>query len=236
MTDANQERIARLEDLVERRLAAISVDSGNWTAPQIKEFVESILTEKDRALEMATDEREKAASALRGEQQRALDQANQEREKAAQNLRVELARAIAEGDDRLREHIQNQIVQIREALASADKLEIERVDAANVKTDGVRREVQLVQGFSEQAISKAEVSTEKRFESVNEFRAQLADTIATFVPREVFDTEGRRISAVEAFQSKILGALALFGILVPILTALAVYLLTRHGITVLPTK
>src|SRR5215217_1730743 len=40
---------------------------------------------------------------------------------------------------------------------------------------------------SEIAISKAQAATEKRFESINEFRGQLADQQATFLRREIFD-------------------------------------------------
>ncbi|MDQ5822382.1 MAG: hypothetical protein M3540_13170 [Actinomycetota bacterium] len=39
---------------------------------------------------------------------------------------------------------------------------------------------------SAEAIAKAESANEKRFESVNEFRAQLTDQTATFMPREVY--------------------------------------------------
>lgn len=153
----------------------------------IKEYMEAILVEKDRALEMADDERERAASALRGEQQRALDQAEREREKAASNLREELARAIKEGDDRLREHIMNQVHQIREALISAEKLELERVGGALERLAGVQREVNLQADASKEAILKAEAASEVRFASVNEFRAQLGDQTKTFLPRETFD-------------------------------------------------
>jgi len=54
---------------------------------------------------------------------------------------------------------------------------------------------------SEKAIDKAEIATEKRFESVNEFRAQLSDQTNTFLPREVYDTNHRqfsdRVAAIE---------------------------------------
>jgi hypothetical protein len=40
---------------------------------------------------------------------------------------------------------------------------------------------------AQSAVNKAEVAAEKRFDSVNEFRAQLADQAATFLPRAEFD-------------------------------------------------
>lgn len=44
-----------------------------------------------------------------------------------------------------------------------------------------------------EAVTKAEVASEKRFESVNEFRAQLADQAGTFVSR--LEAEARRAEA-----------------------------------------
>lgn len=130
-----------------------------WTADQIKEFIEAILDEKDRALKMADDEREKAAAALRNEQERALDRAAVERENAAQNLRVELARAIAEGDDRLREHIANQVAQVQASLVAAQR-----------------------------ASDKFEETVQARFAQVNEFRAALDDLGKQMATRREMET------------------------------------------------
>jgi hypothetical protein len=47
---------------------------------------------------------------------------------------------------------------------------------------------------SEKAVAKAEIAAEKRFDSQNEFRAQLADQAGTFIPR--LEAEAR-ISALE---------------------------------------
>jgi hypothetical protein len=43
--------------------------------------------------------------------------------------------------------------------------------------------VQIAMVASEKAVVKAEIAAEKRFEAVNEFRGQLADQAATFMPR-----------------------------------------------------
>jgi len=42
---------------------------------------------------------------------------------------------------------------------------------------------------AEKAVNKAETAAEKRFESVNEFRAQLGDQARTFAPREYVETQ-----------------------------------------------
>jgi hypothetical protein len=115
------------------------------------------------------------------ERQRATELSEREREKAAQALSTSLERSIREGDERLREHIANQVDQIQAALDSA------------------RRETQFANDASQKAIEKAETSTDKRFAAVNEFREQIADQAARFVPREVADAENkdalRRIEA-----------------------------------------
>lgn len=149
--------------------------------------------------------------AVLNEQRRGVLLAEQEREKAAKALRIELARAIEDGDRALRDHIEQQIMQIRAALVSAEALELERIEAvsslnmaghaqiglrisavaaaAEQHVEQLRRERELVTGGQMEAIAKAESATEKRFESVNEFRAQLAEQTNTFLPREVADAQ-----------------------------------------------
>ncbi len=52
-----------------------------------------------------------------------------------------------------------------------------------------------------EAVRKAETAMEKRFDSVNEFRAQLSDQARTFLPRPEFDVQhlamSSRIAALE---------------------------------------
>jgi tetrahydromethanopterin S-methyltransferase subunit G len=48
---------------------------------------------------------------------------------------------------------------------------------------------------SERAVAKAEISTEKRFDAVNEFRATLADQSATLMPRAEYDVQHRSLIA-----------------------------------------
>lgn len=158
-------RIARLEDLVERRLAA---QTDNWTPAQIKEFIESILDEKDRALQMADDEREKAAAALRNEQQRAIDRAADEREKAASALREQLTDRIAAGDTNLREHIAAQVSQLQALIQSVEHV-------AHARHEALQREAKIQHDADQAAILKAENANEKRFEAANEWRGQSAD-------------------------------------------------------------
>lgn len=123
----------------------------------------------------------------------AVEVASVEREKAAQALRIELDRAIQEGNRALREHIALQVTQIQAALVAANTIELARIagvnEAAIARDVALRSEVHLINESSETAIAKAEAATDKRFESVNEFRAQLSTQTASFLPREVADSQ-----------------------------------------------
>ena len=138
-----KDRIARLEDLVERRFAAISDD---WTATQIKEYIEAVMAESQRAIELAGIEREKAAAALRDQ----------------------LTDRIAAGDTNLREHISSQVTQLRALVEGVENLSVTRHEA-------MRREAMIQHAADQAAITKAEISNESRFAAANEWRGQSAD-------------------------------------------------------------
>jgi alpha-D-ribose 1-methylphosphonate 5-triphosphate synthase subunit PhnH len=59
--------------------------------------------------------------------------------------------------------------------------------------------VQAALLFAERAVGKAEIATEKRFESVNEFRAQLADQSSTLLTRTEY------LAGHKALEEKITG-------------------------------
>lgn len=149
----------------------------------LREYVEALFAERERQAEVAAQEREKAAAALRASEARAMDQAEREREKAANAMRISLDRAIKEGDERLREHIANQISQIDAALESAEKLETQRMKGAGEATEALRREMKLITAASEQAVKKAEEAQKDVNAKSNEFRGQLSDQATTFMPR-----------------------------------------------------
>lgn len=58
------------------------------------------------------------------------------------------------------------------------------------------REKQVITAFAaaKEAVAKAETSTERRFEGVNEFRAQLSDQASTFMPRREFEVQHGSLS------------------------------------------
>ena len=166
---------------------------------ELRAYVEALLNEKDRALRMADEEREKAAAALR----------------------VQLERNIVDGDDRLRDHIMLQVAQIRLALEAADKLEIERItkvgevqraaltqlaEMTRERAHTLRGELAAANANAKEAVLKQEQANERRFEAANEWRQQSADRErsqaderakleANFMLREVADAAFAEIRA-----------------------------------------
>lgn len=141
---------------------------------ELKEHMEVVLREKDRAIEMATEEREKAASALR----------------------LEMERAVREGDERLREHISNQIIQIKAALDSAEKLETTRFDMTQHSLSSVVREQEALRSTQRDAQMKFERSVESRFAQVNEFRGSLDDLSKQMATRRELETGITNLTAL----------------------------------------
>ncbi len=154
------------------------------------------------------------------EHQEAMRLAEQEREKAAAALRASLEREIASGDARLTDHIDHQVEQVKQGLTSLQLLLAER--------DG-RMDDRFV--AHREAIEKAEYSLNKRLESMNEFRDQLKDQTATFAVKE--STEAR-LTKLEGFQGRLLGAFGLAMVVMPLVVGVAVYMLTRTAIPVTP--
>ncbi len=149
--------------------------------------------------------------ALFAEHEKALDMASREREKAAEVLAEALRAATKAGDDRLREHIENQVEQIRGSLLSADKLEQERVGAnaeqietvdakSQDRAEALRRELILVTEAQRQAVAKAEEAQQEINKRNNDYRGQLADQAATLMPRK--ETEAT-VSEVRSLIDKV---------------------------------
>jgi hypothetical protein len=71
-----------------------------------------------------------------------------------------------------------------EAQEKAVELALTRVDRElQAHFHAAREEVHAALASADKAIAKSEASTDKRFDSVNEFRAQLSDQAATFMMR-----------------------------------------------------
>jgi len=107
----------------------------------------------------------------------------EQRDKAVEVLATSLKQQVDTGDENLRQHIANQIDQIKQALLSADKLMEARLGTLDQQIKSVHREIDIETSATRAAVQKADTATEKRFESVNEFRAQMADAAAQYITR-----------------------------------------------------
>lgn len=114
--------------------------------------------------------------------------------------------------DTLHQHFQRQLDDMRDMLNERYATQVKAVDAAflaqqtamQTALTAAERAVQTALLSAEKAVGKAEVATEKRFESVNEFRAQLSDQTNGFLPREVADAAFADLrSQVAALQGRL---------------------------------
>lgn len=111
-----------------------------------------------------------------------------------------LRELLAERDRRYQERFEAQEKAVIVALTQVNKEFSERITQ-------VREENRLSLQSSEKAILKAESANEKRFESVNEFRAQQADMIQTFSRKD--ESETRFTGLIEKIESCISQIVAL---------------------------
>lgn len=85
-------------------------------------------------------------------------------------LHSHIIRLIAANDDRYQERFDGQQQALKDALVGQEKAVGAALDAAK------------------EAVTKAEISSDKRFESVNEFRATLSDQARDFLPRKEYES------------------------------------------------
>jgi len=119
------------------------------------------------------------------------------------------------------------VTSLQEQLQVIERLAVERLDS-------VRREIILMQKNAEEAISKATAATERRFEAVNEFRAQQADLIKTFATKadikaltDVLDKLDIREKELEQWRSNTEGRQAVRVILYPVVVGVVVFILSQ---------
>jgi hypothetical protein len=88
--------------------------------------------------------------------------------------------------DTLKESVQREILDLRVLLDERYATQTKALDAAFVAAE---KGVVTALASAEKAVTKAELAAERRFEAVNEFRAQLSDQNATFITRVEFDAK-----------------------------------------------
>ncbi len=82
---------------------------------------------------------------------------------------------------------------VDEMAAQAQALHDAKFDLLRALIDSQQDKVAIALASADRAVLKAETATERRFESVNEFRAQLTDQAATFITRREFEQVTGRI-------------------------------------------
>lgn len=106
-----------------------------------------------------------------------------ERDRVNRTMVEGVSRVITEMDRRIEVQFSEKDKAVAAALAAAKEAVAAALSAAD------------------RAVAKAEIATESRFESVNEFRAQLGDQTRTLMSRSEFDAKfdalNQKISAVE---------------------------------------
>jgi small-conductance mechanosensitive channel len=104
--------------------------------------------------------------------------------------------------DTLKEYMDTQFTGLRDLLSERYETQTKAVESAflaqqtamQAALTAAERAVATALLSAEKAVGKAEVAAEKRFESVNEFRAQLTDQAATFVRRDEVDIRIRSLT------------------------------------------
>lgn len=81
----------------------------------------------------------------------------------------------------------------------------DQTKALDAALAAAKEAVQTALVAAEKATSKAEAAADKRFDSVNEFRSQLADQAATFIPRA--ESEARMAALGDLVEAKYTGLL-----------------------------
>jgi hypothetical protein len=83
-----------------------------------------------------------------------------------------------------------------------------------VRFDAQQKAVDAALASADRAVLKEEMASDKRFESVNEFRKTLSDETATFMPRAEYDAQRKALdekvqdiqARVQAVENRSIGA------------------------------
>ena len=81
------------------------------------------------------------------------------------------------------------VVALETGLKAYKEMMEERDNRYQLRADAQDQSVKVAIVNADKAVAKAEASTEKRFESVNEFREQLADQATRLMPRSEYEVQ-----------------------------------------------
>lgn len=101
--------------------------------------------------------------------------------------------------DALKLYIDSQVANLNTAIAASRILKLSLIESLKTQIASVHREIDIETKANKEAVDKADRAAEKRFESVNEFRGQMADQQAEFISRR--EVEAMVNSAAEKIAS-----------------------------------
>ncbi len=169
--------LTRRLEILESRLPG----ADSWTAEQVKE----ILDADRQTLEAQVDRRIHAA-------ERAVEVASDEREKSAAILREQLGNQIDQGDQSLRNHITQQFEQYR-IMLEALRREVELISDEQAKA------ISKAESATDKRFHSVNELRSQLQDLINSHQKALADLTATLMPREVaeakFAEQGNKIDA-----------------------------------------
>lgn len=167
--------------------------------------VEIALAQLNTALGKTEDLQIERVESVRRETRNALDAATIAivKSDAAAEKRFatidELRKQITMADERAMSRVEaeQEFAIVRKALEGLESVKANE-QLQQERMEGIRREAAALQQANSTAIAKSETSAEKRFESVNEFRAQLSSQAERFIPREVVEAQTMEFRAALA--------------------------------------
>lgn len=152
---------------------------GEWTIDALHQFFIRLLAEMDMRYEQRYAAQNEAVRAAMTAADAALER-----------VRVHTTELVAAAEQRatarsegLEQALSAAIEDCRNRIVELDKLTEAKFVTYRTLIDSSADKVALALTAADKAVNKAELATEKRFEGVNEFRSQLSDQAATFMPR-----------------------------------------------------
>lgn len=154
--------------------------AAGWTVDTLRIFVQREFADFRLLLDERYASQTKAIDAAFLAQQTAMHTAFAAADKAVDKALLAAEKALEQRAATLDREFHEHLAQVRHenalAFQNSDKAIAAALASAKDATSSALTS-------SKEAVTKAEIANEKRFESVNEFRAQLADQAATFVSR-----------------------------------------------------
>lgn len=159
------------------------LDVGGWSPDTLHAWVRSMLDQIDRRNEQRFAEQEAALEKALITTKETTTANFHERDKACELSREVNEKTINIAIAEMHRYVDSRIENLTNAIAASRTLKLSLIDGVKTQISAVHREIDIETKANKEAVDKADKANEKRFESVNEFRAQMADQSALFISR-----------------------------------------------------